>query len=83
MHAARLKAFPSVLLSAPSIFYQAPFIDPPAKTNQIPRQVPAPPLVAHPVLLFLSAGARSISGRQVLSCMPSIYRQGRNPHLKP
>ena len=26
------------------------------QTNQIPRQVPPPPLVAHPFLLFLSAG---------------------------
>lgn len=34
-----------------------PILDYPVKTNQIPRQIPPAPLVAHPVLLFFSAGA--------------------------
>ena len=42
-----------------SLHPQAPFIDPPTKTNQIPRQIPPPPLVAHPALLFLSAGKQA------------------------
>jgi len=33
-----------------------PIIDFPVKTNQIPRQIPPAPIVAHPVLLFFSAG---------------------------
>lgn len=33
-----------------------PIVDYPVKTNQIPRQIPPPPIVAHPVLLFFSAG---------------------------
>jgi len=33
-----------------------PIISFPCKTNQIPRQIPPAPLVAHPVLLFFSAG---------------------------
>jgi len=33
-----------------------PILQYPVKTNQIPRQVPPPPVVAHPVLLFFSAG---------------------------
>eukprot|EP00882_Tetradesmus_deserticola_P003503 GHRQ01003706.1.p1 GENE.GHRQ01003706.1~~GHRQ01003706.1.p1 ORF type:complete len:729 (+),score=377.08 GHRQ01003706.1:96-2189(+) len=33
-----------------------PILDYPVKTNQIPRQIPPAPLVAHPVLLFFSAG---------------------------
>jgi transmembrane 9 superfamily protein 2/4 len=41
---------------------RAPILDHPTKTNQIPRQVPKPPLVAHPVLLFFSAGARPLGG---------------------
>jgi len=50
------------LVSLPLTFVGAflatrvPIADHPVKTNQIPRQVPPPPLVAHPVALFLSAG---------------------------
>jgi transmembrane 9 superfamily protein 2/4 len=50
------------LVSLPLTFVGAflatrlPILDHPVKTNQIPRQVPPPPLVAHPALLFLSAG---------------------------
>lgn len=33
-----------------------PILDFPVKTNQIPRQIPPAPIVAHPVLLFFSAG---------------------------
>lgn len=33
-----------------------PILEYPVKTNQIPRHIPPPPLVAHPVLLFFSAG---------------------------
>ena len=35
-----------------------PIMDFPVKTNQIPRQIPPAPIVAHPVLLFFSAGER-------------------------
>ncbi|KAI8465394.1 MAG: Endomembrane protein 70-domain-containing protein [Monoraphidium minutum] len=35
---------------------RAPIFDYPVKTNQIPRQIPPAPLVAHPILLFFSAG---------------------------
>jgi transmembrane 9 superfamily protein 2/4 len=41
-----------------------PILDYPVKTNQIPRQIPPTPLVAHPVLLFFSAGA----WRVAMSC---------------
>ncbi|KAF8069410.1 TMN11 [Scenedesmus sp. PABB004] len=50
------------LVSVPLTFvggYMAtrlPLLTFPVKTNQIPRQIPPPPLVAHPVLLFFSAG---------------------------
>jgi transmembrane 9 superfamily protein 2/4 len=50
------------LVSLPLTFVGAflatrvPIPDHPVKTNQIPRQIPPPPLVAHPALLFLSAG---------------------------
>lgn len=37
-------------------------LDYPVKTNQIPRQIPPAPLVAHPVLLFFSAG------KHILGC---------------
>lgn len=33
-----------------------PILSFPTKTNQIPRQIPPAPIVAHPVLLFFSAG---------------------------
>lgn len=35
---------------------KAPIIDYPVKTNQIPRHIPPAPVVAHPALLFFSAG---------------------------
>jgi hypothetical protein len=35
---------------------KVPIVNFPVKTNQIPRQIPPPPLVAHPILLFFSAG---------------------------
>lgn len=50
------------LVSVPLTFmggYMAtrlPILDYPVKTNQIPRQIPPAPIVAHPVLLFFSAG---------------------------
>lgn len=51
------------LISVPLTFVggymatKAPIYDYPVKTNQIPRQIPPAPLVAHPILLFFSAGA--------------------------
>eukprot|EP00879_Flechtneria_rotunda_P009211 GHRR01009644.1.p1 GENE.GHRR01009644.1~~GHRR01009644.1.p1 ORF type:complete len:502 (+),score=157.04 GHRR01009644.1:1316-2821(+) len=50
------------LVSVPLTFvggYMAtrlPILDYPCKTNQIPRQIPPAPIVAHPMLLFFSAG---------------------------
>jgi hypothetical protein len=60
------------LVSVPLTFvggYMAtriPIIDYPVKTNQIPRQVPPAPLVAHPVLLFFSAGVSGLG--RVVGC---------------
>jgi transmembrane 9 superfamily protein 2/4 len=45
---------------------KAPIYDYPVKTNQIPRQIPPPPLVAHPILLFFSAGGLMVVSRLFL-----------------
>lgn len=54
-----------------------PILDFPVKTNQIPRQIPPAPVVAHPVLLFFSAGERAALPQQLQgqSCVSVCTQQ--------
>lgn len=73
------------LISVPLTFVggfmatRLPILDPPVKTNQIPRQIPPAPIVAHPVLLFFSAG----EDWAVVCCVEMLCYRSCSPACTP